>query len=179
MYPETQILENSDWSSLLKCLKCDETFRDKQSKLRHQRERHGMFTCLICGKAFSQRSGLSHHLPMHSEIKAFQCSVCGKCFRQRSGLTHHKQTHSEVKAFSCDVCGKAFAQGSGLIHHKSTHSLVKSFTCHICGKSFAQRSGLAHHKNIHLKKLNEVITPDSTVSSRVMNFQQYLMSCSK
>lgn len=127
------------------------------------REAHlGSYICPVCGKAFSQRSGLTHHIPTHSNVKAFQCNICGKAFRQRSGLTHHKQTHSLVKSFNCDICGKSFAQGSGLIHHKSTHSSVKSFVCDICGKGFAQRSGLAHHKHIHEKKLYPVPIRSST-----------------
>ncbi|XP_014240815.1 gastrula zinc finger protein XlCGF7.1-like isoform X1 [Cimex lectularius] len=169
LYPETQIFENADIWKKQKCHKCGETFTSRQSRQQHMKERHsGSFVCEICGKSFSQRSGLTHHLPMHSEVKAFQCNICGKSFRQRSGLTHHKQTHSEVKAFVCDICGKHFAQGSGLIHHKSTHSLVKNFACNYCGKKFAQRSGLAHHKNIHTKSVANILSTNSTISGNTL-----------
>nr|XP_014279219.1 zinc finger protein 567-like [Halyomorpha halys] len=168
LYPETQILENNEVWSEQRCHVCGETFPDKQTKQIHMRETHtGSFICSVCGKIFSQRSGLSHHLPMHSDVKSFHCNVCGKAFRQRSGLTHHKQTHSEVKSFSCEICGKLFAQRSGVIHHKSTHLAIKSFSCGVCGKSFAQRSGLAHHKNTHVKKMNLISnkTPTFNVMS--------------
>lgn len=134
LYPETQILENNDIWAEQKCHKCGEAFHDRPSKLKHMRQVHlGSYVCAVCGKSFSQRSGLTHHVPTHSDIKAFQCNICGKAFRQRSGLTHHKQTHSLVKSFNCDICGKSFAQGSGLIHHKSTHSSIKNFSCDVCG----------------------------------------------
>jgi KRAB domain-containing zinc finger protein len=157
LYPETEIVENNPSWGEQKCVKCGETFGEKERPIGEKHSCGGKkkaFMCEVCGKSFAQRSGLSHHLPMHSVVKLFTCDVCGKTFRQRSGLTHHKQTHSAVKAFTCSTCGKSFAQGSGLIHHRSTHSKVKSFACHVCGKSFAQRSGLAHHKTIHVKKIS-------------------------
>ena len=46
--------------------------------------------CEICGKAFTRKNNLKHHLNFHAGISRFQCKSCGKKFQHKIGLKRHE-----------------------------------------------------------------------------------------
>uniref|UniRef100_A0A8C6TND9 C2H2-type domain-containing protein n=1 Tax=Neogobius melanostomus TaxID=47308 RepID=A0A8C6TND9_9GOBI len=49
--------------------------------------------------------------------KPFHCDVCGKAFTNSSGLTNHKRSHTGERPYSCVACGKSFSRSGHLTRH--------------------------------------------------------------
>ncbi len=50
------------------------------------------FTCLLCGRDFSNKSNLNrHHSIVHVALRNFECARCPKKFKLRQGLKTHMQ----------------------------------------------------------------------------------------
>ena len=56
------------------------------------------FICRICGKILSSRQNLDEHSFTHSKINPFKCPEpnCRLAFRQRSQLSNHRKLHTEL-----------------------------------------------------------------------------------
>ena len=102
--------------------------RDELSAvLKHQHDKHGMSTglmCTRCNKFFSQSGKLKDHLlTCKNKERPFICEKCGDDFRQRTELNIHKrQEHPKVVGdrsgfFKCPKCGKEFRTYSGRRKH--------------------------------------------------------------
>lgn len=79
--------------------------------------------CVICGKAFSTRSGLCQHKKNHhGGAKPHKCIHCGKRFAYRNPLTVHLRTHTKEKPFLCPLCGKGFSLMGHVRSHMKIHS---------------------------------------------------------
>ena len=102
--------------------------RDELSAvLKHQHDKHGMSTglmCTRCNKVFSQSGKLKDHLlTCKNKERPFVCEQCGQDFRQRTELNIHlKQVHPKVPGdrsgfFKCPKCTKEFRTYSGRRKH--------------------------------------------------------------
>ena len=102
--------------------------RDELSAvLKHQHDKHGMNTglmCIRCNKVFSQSGKLKDHLlTCKNKERPFICEQCGQDFRQRTELNIHlKQVHPKVPGdrsgfLKCPKCPKEFRTYSGRQKH--------------------------------------------------------------
>ena len=102
--------------------------RDELSAvLKHQHDKHGMSTglmCTRCNPVFSQSGKLKDHLlTCKNKERPFVCEQCGQDFRQRTELNIHlKQVHPKVPGdrsgfFKCPNCTKEFRTYSGRQKH--------------------------------------------------------------
>ncbi|KAM9306933.1 uncharacterized protein KZ484_000276 [Pholidichthys leucotaenia] len=127
--------------------KCNGTSQLEQYTGKHTGQRP--FCCEICGKHFSERTNLTHHIRTHTGDKPYSCETCGKHFSQRTNLTQHIRVHTGIKPYSCETCGKHFTQHSTLTQHMKIHTGDKPYSCETCGKHFSQRKTLTQHIRIH------------------------------
>ncbi|XP_040293559.1 gastrula zinc finger protein XlCGF26.1-like isoform X1 [Bufo bufo] len=108
-----------------------------------------IFTCIDCGKCFTQHDALLIHQRAHVEEKSYPCSNCGKFFKKKSNLIQHQKIHTGEKPFLCSDCGKSFTRKADLIKHQRIHTGEKPFPCSECGKCFTQVSALIRHRRFH------------------------------
>ncbi|XP_028274307.1 zinc finger and BTB domain-containing protein 12-like [Parambassis ranga] len=78
------------------CRRCDKVFQHLESYVGHLKE-HRQHFCLLCGKGFSQKSNLTHHIRFHTGIKPFRCPLCHKTFTQKAMLQDHLNLHTGGK----------------------------------------------------------------------------------
>lgn len=106
------------------CKLCDHIAETKQQVLQHININHlhlSTFLCDICGKIFTNETGLKVHIMIHRDTKPYLCQICSKAFKIQSSLRAHIKTHSQEKRFVCDQCGKSFKRNCTLRDHKKSH----------------------------------------------------------
>ena len=84
-----------------KCERCQKTFSNKNSKLRHVKE-------------------------VHLKIKNYKCSKCDRVFSKNDHLkTHFETVHQKLRKFKCEECGKSFSKKCSLkAHIKVIHKSI-------------------------------------------------------
>ncbi|XP_059502249.1 zinc finger protein 521 isoform X2 [Stegostoma tigrinum] len=126
-----------------------------------------MYTCDICGAAYTMDSLLQNHQlrdhniqPGESAIikkKAelikgnYKCNVCSRTFFSEGGLREHTQTHlGPVKHYMCPICGERFPSLLTLTEHKVTHSKsLDTGTCRICKMPLKCEEEFLEHCQMH------------------------------
>ncbi|XP_073517430.1 uncharacterized protein [Phyllobates terribilis] len=133
-----------------------------------------IFTCLECGKCFTEHDALLIHQRNHVQEKSYLCSSCGKCFKKKSNLMQHQKIHTGEKPFLCSECGKSFTRKADLVKHQRIHTGEKPFPCNQCGRCFTQISALIRHRRFHSDGHNirntmedqYILSPDSKVEDK-------------
>ena len=109
------------------CDECGKTFTQLTGLRNHKRIHTGdkTYQCSECGKAFTRGEHLIEHQGIHNK-KPYQCKECA--FSQKTGLSHHIKIHTGEKPFECSECGRDFSCKSNLKKYKIVHSEEKSYT---------------------------------------------------
>ncbi|KAL4634753.1 zinc finger protein 692-like [Arapaima gigas] len=105
-----------------------------------------------CGKIFSTRQYLNHHMKyQHFQQKTFCCShpACGKSFNFKKHLKEHEKLHSNQRDYICEFCARAFRTSSNLIIHRRIHTGEKPLQCEVCGFTCRQKASLNWHMRKH------------------------------
>ena len=107
--------------------------------------------CPLCGKQFSDYSGLFYHRQTVHEAIEVNCELCGKVFQSEVRLQAHiVRTHKEMTA--CTICGAVVRNMKNHMHAVHTDDSQKSYQCDFCGKGFMDKKGLENHRmSVHLK----------------------------
>ena len=72
------------------------------------------FSCMQCGKTFSQSSNRNTHMKAHNKDTTFSCDQCDAKFYSQNGLKNHTNSIHSGRSFPCDECGKSFTSNSYL-----------------------------------------------------------------
>uniref|UniRef100_A0A1A8LG20 Zinc finger and BTB domain-containing protein 41 n=1 Tax=Nothobranchius pienaari TaxID=704102 RepID=A0A1A8LG20_9TELE len=134
-----------------KCSSCDEFFRSRFARLKHQEKYHlGPFPCEICGRQFNDTGNRKRHIECtHGGKRKWTCFVCGKSVRERTTLREHLRIHSGEKPHLCSICGQSFRHSSSYRLHLRVHHDDKRYECDECGKTFIRHDHLTKHQIIH------------------------------
>uniref|UniRef100_A0A1A7WKY9 Zinc finger and BTB domain-containing protein 41 n=1 Tax=Iconisemion striatum TaxID=60296 RepID=A0A1A7WKY9_9TELE len=134
-----------------KCSSCDEFFRSRFARLKHQEKHHlGPFPCEICGRQFNDTGNKKRHIECtHGGKRKWTCFVCGKSVRERTTLREHLRIHSGEKPHLCSICGQSFRHSSSYRLHLRVHHDDKRYECDECGKTFIRHDHLTKHQIIH------------------------------
>uniref|UniRef100_UPI00398F4129 zinc finger protein 521-like n=1 Tax=Pristiophorus japonicus TaxID=55135 RepID=UPI00398F4129 len=126
-----------------------------------------MYTCDICGAAYTLDSLLQNHQLRDHNIRpgdsavvrrkaelikgSHKCNVCARTFFSEAGLREHAQTHlGPVKHYMCPICGERFPSLLTLTEHKVTHSKsLDTGTCRICKTPLQSEEEFLEHCQMH------------------------------
>ena len=118
MWTHFRTLHLNIWCNYCVIPTCSFGHDELAAVLKHQHDKHGMNTglmCTRCNKVFSQSNKLKDHLlTCKNKDRPFVCEKCGQDFRQRTELNIHlKQEHPKVAGdrsgfFNCLKCPKEF-----------------------------------------------------------------------
>lgn len=117
----------------LSCNTCNVKFMWLDSMAKHIEHDHPgtekikLYTCELCGKAFSRSEHLERHRKTHNPSeKKFECTVCQKKFNRKDNLRSHMKIHKDNRddedKHLCIYCGRAFSNSSNLIVHMRRHT---------------------------------------------------------
>ncbi|XP_021343987.1 zinc finger protein 91-like [Mizuhopecten yessoensis] len=106
----------------------------------HTKDRHN-----ACAKEYSGLNGEKSHIPTSNskEEKKYSCDICGKRFTQTSGIRRHMIFHQQN--IKCDRCGRHFSEMRSLRSHMKIHLRTEFPKCEICDQSFKTKVVLQRH----------------------------------
>ena len=128
------------------CLSCTQAFNNEDELTKHKATKHSLlFLCPHCGKTLNGKQSLKKHILLH-EGKPHVCpyQACGKSFLTPKQLTDHINVHAGLKPYSCENCEMKFARKQSLSKHKMTCG--RGVECPECQRVFSSASSLQDHK---------------------------------
>ena len=138
--------------------------KSEHEHLKKYHDRYKTFNCDHCKFSCKTRGGWKqHNQTKHLGIE-YPCNICGKKFTQKSGLRVHltQTVHAfkEKKVYQCNKCSMKFENNTSLYEHLITvhkeKSLVKCPDCDYF--SHRKKYMRTRHKLVHLmQRMKEII----------------------
>lgn len=106
---------------------CDARFPSQKKLAVHERKLYGkQHSCTYCRRVCVSASQLEKYILIHTGEKPHKCEKCGKAFTQKSHVTHHINTvHGDgglkEKKHICQECGEVFVTKAVLVKHTTKH----------------------------------------------------------
>lgn len=102
---------------IFQCDICKIVCKAKRLLIKHIQKEHNDNKCQQCGKKFTDKKDLDHHVSLHNSKKLLACKYSDKQ-RDARNLHHHKY----MNVYQCRDCNESFANyASHLIHRKKMH----------------------------------------------------------
>ena len=91
-YNKRSMLEDRKFKDGYRCEKCHEFFLDRWDMICHFEDKKCLHRCDFCGKTFPDKAYLKIHKLAHTGENKFSCKICNKSFSYKSGLMKHNRT---------------------------------------------------------------------------------------
>ena len=117
------------------------------------RKRKLSMTCNLCGKNYTSRMLMKHHMRRYHVVNVLQCTICDKQLTGKKRLEDHMRTHNPQ--VECNGCNKWFQQKSFKKHQLKCGVRYKKkdnkHMCMFCDLRFSDKRKLRAHSKIHIK----------------------------
>ena len=153
---------------LIKCNKCDKSFRTKHELKQHDKAEHVkvLEMCAVCDKDFACEDQLNEHMEMQhvqerrmnesvaviNELVKDICDMCEESVNSDEKLQEHTVIEHEVSEHSiflksCQICSIEFNCEDKLNQHEETHDLPEEIEelCDKCGERFIDEEIFREH----------------------------------
>ena len=88
-YNMKAMLKDAQFMNGYKCDRCGKFLLKSEQMIRHHDEKKCINECDICGKTFKEKRFLMTHKMAHDGPSKFTCNLCEKSFSYKSGLQKH------------------------------------------------------------------------------------------
>ncbi|XP_030752922.1 zinc finger protein 480-like isoform X2 [Sitophilus oryzae] len=141
----------------------------RHKKIHLAPEERQLFACTDCGKKYTTKQILQHHLetnhfnprPKNAQRDMHKCSICGYQTRNMSYFGRHQKTHlarEKRQIFACVHCEKKYTSNRNLRRHVEDYHLDSRSEdaqknirkCSICGYQTRNITHFGRHQMIHL-----------------------------
>lgn len=132
--------------------------------MHHHLFKHGVekpHKCNQCSFSCKNKSDLTSHMAVHSNLKRFQCPKCKRQYKHRRNVVAHQRSCSGVdesgrpqkiegtEKFECKICKKQLSTKKNLDKHSEIHLDLKPFVCSKCGHATRLKESLIMHERLH------------------------------
>ncbi|XP_049831569.1 zinc finger protein 761-like [Schistocerca gregaria] len=141
------------------------TSQDLHAKMQPQQNSKSMLKCNFCTKLFTKNFDLQQHIRSHTGEKPFQCVVCGRAFAQKSNAKKHMQAHKvwpkdqttlprkanqlDGKENNADTSQSVKADDAASEKTVDYPTLQRSYACQFCDSTFSLYIELKSHMKKH------------------------------
>lgn len=134
----------------LMCKMCRESLPNSDAVATHAYEKHNLFSCSFCFRAFTAKNNLKRHIRLHTGLRPYKCPHCPHSFARRDDLKGHMLRHDYSKPFRCAVCKKGYTDRACVKNHMAKeHGSRLMHVCPQCGESFDNDDAFSAHKKSH------------------------------
>lgn len=148
---------------MMKSLETSSAVRDKTETIKEDttfkgrpktyRKRKLSMTCNLCGKNYTSRMLMKHHMRRYHVVNVLQCNICDKQLTGKKRLEDHMRTHNPQ--VECNGCNKWFQEKSFKKHQLKCGVRYKKkdnkHMCMFCDLRFSDKRKLRAHSKIHIK----------------------------
>lgn len=188
----------------LQCALCSWKTYSLRQLSRHTQSHFVKYTCEACGKSYSTKTTLSHHVKYVHHDQERICRKCRKTFSsielKRTHVSespkcwphvcHHcgdrfmsyslKQSHLisahgvKKKKYPCAECPEVFENRQKYRSHFKITHTDDNYICTCCGFKFDNKRGLEEHRVVHTKEKLFPCTVCSKTFARKKNLIQHM-----
>ena len=83
--------------------------------------RHGVYRCNICKKAFRELHFLEKHIVIHMAVRLHKCTLCGESYDSARALNAHQSEVHDNGQYVCSICGRNMHKLGSLLNHQVLH----------------------------------------------------------
>ncbi|XP_050400214.1 zinc finger and BTB domain-containing protein 17 isoform X6 [Patella vulgata] len=108
------------------------------------------YTCKQCGKEYTTRGGVGHHMNTHLNVE-HKCEICSKSYNTSKVLKNHIKMVHEIQELECNICYRDYKTPASLrrhitqVHGSQAPGQRVYYMCPDCELAFTSTAYYAEH----------------------------------